>query len=117
MKNIHVPQCSLQQLFTITRTQKQLIYPSTDEWVGKLCICLEYYSAIKRNTFESVLMRWMNLELDIQSEVSQKEKDKYHISTHIYGIWKDSIDDPTCRAANETQTFWTQWGKGEGGMI
>ena len=44
------------------------------------------YSAIKRNTFESVLMRWMNLEPIIQSEVSQKKKDKYHILTHIYGI-------------------------------
>ena len=42
--------------------------------------------AIKRNTFESVLMRWMNLEPILQSEVSQKEKDKYHILTHIYGI-------------------------------
>ena len=47
---------------------------------------MEYYSAIKRNTFESVLMKWMNLELIIQSEVSQKEKDIYHILTHIYGI-------------------------------
>ena len=43
-----------------------------------------YYSAIKRNTFESILMRRMNLEHIIQSEVSQKEKDKYHILTHIY---------------------------------
>ena len=42
----------------------------------------EYYSAIKRNTFESVLMRWMNLEPIIQSEVSQKEKNKYHILMH-----------------------------------
>ena len=47
---------------------------------------MEYYSAIKRNTFELVLMRWMNLEPIIQSEVSQKEKDKYHILTDIYGI-------------------------------
>ena len=47
---------------------------------------IEYYSAIKRNTFESALMRWMNLEPIIQSEVSQKEKDKYHILMHIYGI-------------------------------
>ena len=47
---------------------------------------MEYYSAIKRNTFQSVLMRWMNLEPIIQSEVSQKGKDKYHILTHIYGI-------------------------------
>ena len=47
---------------------------------------MEYYSAIKKNTFESVLMRWMKLEPVIQSEVSQKEKDKYCILTHIY-IW------------------------------
>jgi len=47
---------------------------------------MEYYSAIKRNTFESVLMRWMNLEPIIQKEVSQKEKDKYCILMHIYGI-------------------------------
>ena len=45
---------------------------------------MEYYSSIKRNAFESVLMRWMNLEPIIQSEVSQKEKDKYHILMHIY---------------------------------
>ena len=47
---------------------------------------MEYYSAIKRNAFESVLMRWMNLEPIIQSKVSQREKDKYCILTHIYGI-------------------------------
>ena len=47
---------------------------------------MKYYSATKRNTFESVLMRWMNPEPVVQSEVSQKEKDKYHILTHIYGI-------------------------------
>ena len=47
---------------------------------------MEYYSAIKRNAFESVLMRWMNLEPIIQSEASQKEKDKYRILMHIYRI-------------------------------
>ena len=47
---------------------------------------MEYYSAIKRNTFESVLMRWMNLETVIQSEVNQKEKDQYHILMHIYKV-------------------------------
>ena len=52
---------------------------------------MEYYSAIKRNTFESVLMQWMNLQPIIQSEVSQKEKNKYHILTCIYGIWKDGL--------------------------
>ena len=52
----------------------------------ELTYTMVYYSGIKRNTFESVLMRWMNLEPIIQSEVSQKEKEKYHILMHIYGI-------------------------------
>ena len=75
-------------LFATARTWKQPRCPSTDEWIKKLwCIyTMEYYSAIKRNTFESVLMRWMNLEAIIQSEVSQKEKDKYRILMHINGI-------------------------------
>ena len=47
---------------------------------------VEYYSAVKKNTFQSVLMRWMKLELIIQSEISQKEKHKDSILTHIYGI-------------------------------
>ena len=73
-------------LFTIARTWKQPRCPSTDEWVKKLlCIyTMEYYSAIKMNTFESVLLRWMNLESIMQSEVSQKEKNKYHILMYIY---------------------------------
>ena len=73
-------------LFTIARTWKQPRCPSTDEWIKKLwyIYTMEYYSAIKKNTFESVLMRWMNLEPIIQSEVSQKEKDKYRILMHIY---------------------------------
>ena len=75
-------------LFTIARTWKQPRSPSTDEWIKKLwyIYTMEYYSAIKRNAFESVLMRWMNLEPIIQSEVSQKEKDKYCILIHIYRI-------------------------------
>ena len=75
-------------LFTIARTWKQPRCPSTGEWIKKLwyIYTMEYYSAIKRTTFESVLMRWTNLEPIIQSEVSQKEKDKYSILTHIYGI-------------------------------
>ena len=75
-------------LFTITRTWKQPRCPSADEWIKKLwyIYTMEYYSVIKRNTFESVLMRWMNLEPIIQSEISQKEKDKYHLLVHIYGI-------------------------------
>ena len=62
--------------FTIARTWRQPRCPSTDEWIKKLCYIytMEYYSAIKKDTFESVLMRWMKLEPIIQSEVSQKEK-------------------------------------------
>ena len=75
-------------LFPIARTWKKSSCPSTDEWIKKLryIYTREYYSAIKRNTFESVLMRCMNLEPIIHSEVSQKEKYKYCILTHIYGI-------------------------------
>ena len=74
-------------LFTIARTWNQPRYPSTDEQIKKLwyIYTMEYYSAIKRNVFESVLMMWMNLESIIRSEVSQKDK-KNIILTHIYGI-------------------------------
>ena len=73
-------------LFTIARTWKQPRCPLTGEWIKKwwYIYTMKYYSAIKRNAFESVLMRWVNLEPIIQSEVSQKEKDKYRILTHIY---------------------------------
>ena len=75
-------------LFIITRTWKQRRCPSADEWIRKLwnIYTMEYYSAIKKNGFESVLMRWMKLESIIQGEVSQKEKHQYSILTHIYGI-------------------------------
>ena len=65
---------------------------------------MEYYSAIKTNTFESVLMRWMNLEPIVQNEVSQKEKDKYRIPMHIYRIQKNGIEEFIHRAAMEKQT-------------
>ena len=72
---------------------------------------MEYYSAIKRNAFESVLMRWMNLEPIIQSEVSQREKDKHHILTHIYRIQKNGTEEFIYRATVEKQTqridIWT----------
>ena len=64
---------------------------------------MEYYSAIKKNAFETVLMMWMKLEPIIQSEVSQKEKHQYSILTHIYGIQKDGDNDPICDIAKETQ--------------
>ena len=75
-------------LFTIARTRKQPRCPSADEWIRKLWYIhtKEYYSAIKKNAFESVLMRWMKLEPIIQSEVSQKEKHQYSMLRHFYGI-------------------------------
>ena len=75
-------------LFTIGRTWKQPRCPSADEWIRKLWYAypVECYSAIKKNAFESVLMRWMKLEPIIRSEVSQKEKYQYSILMHIYGI-------------------------------
>jgi len=73
---------------SIARTWKQPRCPSTDEWLQKFwyIYTIEYYSTIKRNAFESVLMSWMNIEPIIQSEVTQKKKDKYRVPTHIYGI-------------------------------
>ena len=75
-------------LFSIARTWKRPRRPLTDEWIKTLwyIYTMEYYSSIKRNTFESVLMRWMNVEPVVQSELNQRERDKYHILTHIYGI-------------------------------
>ena len=77
-------------LFIIARTWKQPRCPSADEWMRKLwyIYTMEYYSAMTKNTFESVLMRWMKLEPIIQSEVSQKEKHQYSILMHIYGFRK-----------------------------
>ena len=63
-------------LFIITRTWKQPRCPSADKWIRKLWYIhtMEYYSAIKKNSFVSVLFRWMKLESIIQSEISQKDK-------------------------------------------
>ena len=75
-------------LFTVARTWKKPRCPSTDEWIKKMWYIhtMEYYLAMKRNASESVLMRRMNLEPIIQSEVRKKEKNKYHILMHIHGI-------------------------------
>ena len=75
-------------LFTISRVWKQPECPSTDEWIKKMwhIYAMEYYSAIKRNKIELFIVRWMDLESVIQSEVSQKEKNKYCTLTHVYGI-------------------------------
>jgi len=79
LKETCVPQRS--SLFIIARTWKQPRCPSADEWIRKqwYIYTIEYYSAFKKNTFESILMRWMKLEPTIQSAVSQKEKHQYSI--------------------------------------
>ena len=80
-------------LFTIARTWKQPRCPSTDEWITKMwpIYTMEYYSAIIRNKIELFVVRWMDLETVIQSEVSQKEKNKYRMPTHIYGVLKKMV--------------------------
>ena len=98
-------------LFLIARAWKQPRCPSADEWIRKLwyIYTVEYYSAIKKNSFEPVL-RWVKLEPITQSEVSQKDKDHYSILTHIYGN-----NNPICKTEKETQMyrtdFWTLWEK------
>ena len=104
-------------LFTTTSTWKQPKCPSTDEWIKTIqyIFTMEYYSALKKNEFESVVVRWMKLEPVMQGEVSQKEKNKYCILIHIYGNQNISSDGPICREEMEMQTqrmdLWTQWGK------
>ena len=75
-------------LVTIARTWKHPKCPSTDEWIKKIwhIYTMEYYSAIKKNEIELFVVRWMDLESVIKSEVSQKEKNKYRVLTYIYGI-------------------------------
>ena len=87
LKETHGTPMFIAALFIIARTWKQPRCPSADKWIRKLwyIYTMEYYSAIKKNAIESVLMRWMKLEPIIQSEVSQKEKHQYSILTHIYG--------------------------------
>ena len=115
LKETRVPQCSSQHCL------QQLGYGSNldvhwqmngEESYGTYTMD---YSAIKKNAFESVLMRWMKLEPIIQSKVSQKEKHQYNILTHVYRIQKDGNDGPICETAKETQMyrtdFWTLWEK------
>ena len=82
---------------------------------------MEYYSAIKKNSFEPVLMRWMKLEPIIQSEVRQKDKHQYSILTHIYGIQKDGNDNPICKTEKRDTDIQNRRldsvEEGEGGMI
>ena len=91
-------------LFT---TFKQPKCPSTDEWIKKMwyIYTMEYYSARKRNEIVLFVVRWMDLESVIHSEVSQKEKNKYHMLTHIHGIKKKiGSEEPRGRTGIKTQT-------------
>ena len=75
-------------LFTIARSWKQPKYPSTDEWIKKMryIYTMEYYSAIKKNEIMPFAATWMDLEIIILSEVSQKEIDEHHTISLICGI-------------------------------
>ena len=86
-------------LFTVARTWKQPRCPSTDEWIKKLwyMYTTEYYSAIKMNEFKSVAVRWISLEW------RKSEREKHHILMHVYGIWKNGIDELVCRAARDSE--------------
>ena len=88
LKEARFPPVFIAALFPIARTWKQPRCPSADERIRKLwyIYIMEYYSAIKKNTFESVLMRWVKLQPIIQSEVSQKGKHQYSTLMSIYGI-------------------------------
>ena len=108
-------------LLTIARTWKQPKCPSTDEQKKKIwyIYTMEYYSAIKRKEIGPFVETWMDLETVIQSEVSQKEKNKYHILTHVCGIQKNGTDELVCKAEIETQmqrtNIWTP--RGESGVV
>ena len=117
LKETHVPQCSLQHW-----TWKQPRCPSADEWIRKrwYIYTMEYYSAIKKNTFESVLMRWMKLEPILQSEVSQKEKHQNNILS-IYMEFRKMVmvtlyEKQQKRHRCIKQSFGL-CGRGRGGMI
>ena len=79
---------SIAALFTIAKTWKQPKCPSTDEWIKKMWYIstMEYYSSIKKNEIMPFAATWMDLEIIILSEVSQKEEDKYHMRSLICGI-------------------------------
>ena len=90
-------------LFTIARTWKQPKHPTTDEWIKKMwyIYTIEYYSAIKRNEIVPSAEMWMDLEIVIQNEVSQKEKNKYHIISLVCGIQKNGTDELITKAEIE----------------
>ena len=118
LKKTHVSHHSTQHYLEQLEHGSNLdVHQHPHEWIKKLWYIhtMEYYSAIKRNTFASVLMRWMNLEPIIQSEASQKEKDKHRILTHIHEIQKNITKGFIYRApmAKQIQRIELRtWGEG-----
>ena len=110
------------KLFTTARIRKQLRCPSADEWIRKLW-CLytaDYYSAIKRNAFESVLMRWMKLKPIIQKEVSEKERQISYINAYIWNLerWYQWFYMQGSKGDTDLKNrLLDSVGEGEGGMI
>ena len=108
-------------LFTIARSWKQPKCLSPDKWIKKMwyIYTMEYYSAIKRNEIGSFVETWMDLETVIQSEVSQKEKNKYRILTHISGTQKNGTIErfagQKLRHKHREQTYGHQGGKAVAG--
>ena len=92
-------------LFTIARTWKQPKCPSTDEWMKKMwhIYTMEYYSAIKRNKIELFVVKWMDLETVIQSEVSPKEKQILYANIYIWNLKKNGSDEPMGMTGIKTQ--------------
>ena len=101
---------SIAALFTIARTWKQPKCPSSDEWIENMwhIYTMEYYSAIKRNETVLFVVRWIELESVIQSEVSQKEKNKYSVLTYIYmeskGKKKNNTNELIYKTETDSQT-------------
>ena len=91
-------------LFIRAKTWIQPKCPSAEEQIRKCCVYTkEYYSAIKRNETVPFAKTWMDLEIVIQSEVSQKEKNNYYILTHTCGIQKNGTDELICQTEIETE--------------
>ena len=101
-KKTHLPQCSLQHYLQQPGHGSNRC-PLTDKWIKKMwyVYAMEYFSIIKRNKLESFVVRWMNLQPVMQSEVSQKKK---NVSRYICGIQENGTEEPICREGMETQT-------------
>ena len=108
----------IEALFTTARAWNQPRYPSSDEWIRKLwyIYTAEYYSAIEKNAFESVLMKWMKLEPIIQSKVIQKEKHQYSILMHIR-LWRWPYMRDSKRNTDVKNRLLDSVGEGKGEMI